>query len=1408
MTQRRLSAGSPETLGVMPERDGVNVAVFSHHADAIEFCLFDATGERELERIRLPERTGDIFHGHIADVGAGARYGLRAHGPYDPAAGHRFNARKLLVDPHALLLDRPFRLHGSMFGYRRGDPLGDVSFDEADSANFVPKAIVTSPSGGQSPRQRIPWAETILYELHVRGFSQRNEKVPEALRGTFAGLAHPASLAHLTKLGITTLEIMPPAAWVDERHLADLGLSNYWGYNSIAFGAPDPRLAPGGWAEVRAAVEALHGAGIEVIVDVVLNHSGEGDEFGPTLSLRGLDNASYYRLRPGDGRHYVNDAGCGNILALDRPPVLRLAMDSLRAWAQQAGIDGFRFDLATTLARRAEGFDPAAPFLGAIAQDQQLRGLKLIAEPWDIGPGGYQVGAFPSTWGEWNDKFRDGVRRFWRGDGGLVGELATRLAGSADVMAAKCGPSRGVNFVVAHDGFTLADLVAYTHKHNEANGENNRDGTDSNYSWNHGVEGATADDVVQNARRRDQRNLLATLLLSRGTPMLAMGAELGHSQHGNNNAYAQDNATSWLDWSKADNDLADFTQRLIALRREHPALREDAFLSGHPTGQSFLPDVEWRNGRGLPMQEQDWHDPASATLMAIFCTPVPPASPDRVAVILHRGQDGIDVPLPEPRDGHGWTILLDSAAKVQLTEEWAGIEGWAALAARSVVVLAETARAAGARAPRSVEPETLARLSAAAGIAARWFDVGGKPYEVSAATQRAVLAGMGLRAETQMQALESLTRLSSVSERRDISAALVRREGEVVEIRLGESSRGRSPPWLRIEREDGTSEHLRLHEHNSHAETYSALDGREGRARLATLPPLPIGRHRVWRDDRPDLVCHVTIAPARCYLPDDLSAGHRRFGVAAHLYTLRRAGDQGIGDFTTLRRFAELAAEQGAAMVGLNPLHALFGGARERASPYHPSDRRFLDPIYIDVAALDDLPAQGVSALSETVLANLRAPTSVDYPAVWALKSAHLQQRFRAFAGLSPQHPLARDFAAFVERGGASLERFACFEAISEAHGLDFRARWPSALRDPADPQVAAFATAQAERLRYHMFLQWLSDRQLGAAARAGHLALGFYRDLAVGTASDGAEAWAESGNLVGGVSVGSPPDPFSESGQLWHLPPLNPLRLAETNYRPFVEPIAANMRHAGALRIDHAMGLARLFFVPDGARPSEGTYVAYPLEDLIGQLALESQRHRCLVVGEDLGTVPEGFRERLAQANVLSYRVLWFERDAMGFKKPDAYPAKAVACVSTHDLPTLAGWWSGADIAERQRLGLIDGERVPAELTARAAEKLELANTLVDSGVLAGLPALDAPLSPDFAAAAHAYLAQAPSVLVMAQADDLAGEASAVNLPGTDTERPNWRRKLHVDIEGLFIADMARPVMAGLAGGRGEAAS
>ena len=676
--EREVLAGRPNPLGVHWDGEGANVAVFSENATGIELCLFSGDGGRETQRLALPERSGPVWHGYVPDLAPGALYGLRAHGPHAPEHGHRFNPHKLLLDPYARALHGRFVPGDACLGHDPASPEGDLSFSRADSAPAMPKCVVTAPAppvpAGERPS--APWSETVIYEAHPRGLTRLWATLPEELRGTYEALAAEPVLEHLASLGVTALELLPVHAFVDDRRLLEMDLVNYWGYNSIGFFALEPRyFGPAGPGGFRETVRKLHAAGIEVILDVVYNHTAEGDENGPTLSFRGLDNAAYYRLRDGQERYYVDETGCGNTLDVAHPCVLRLVLDSLRWWAEAMGVDGFRFDLATTLGREAHGFDPRGGFFDALRQDPVLARLKLIAEPWDLGPGGYRLGEFPPEFAEWNDGFRDGVRRFWRGDARGAQEMAERLLGSAGAFDRDGRRSwASVNYVASHDGFTLADVTAYDEKHNEANGEDNRDGHHENWSDNCGEEGETEDAEIRLHRARRRRNLLASVFLAQGTPMLRAGDEVADSQRGNNNPWCQDNEIGWIDWKRADTALLGFTRRLIALRRVHPCLRQSRFLHGREHAVDGAPDVEWLGLDGGPV---DWEDPD----LAGFClllgesaeAPARAAGRerhdcgdrgnpgDRMALVFNRSPGAVSIRLPAPGDDRVWLRVLDTA---------------------------------------------------------------------------------------------------------------------------------------------------------------------------------------------------------------------------------------------------------------------------------------------------------------------------------------------------------------------------------------------------------------------------------------------------------------------------------------------------------------------------------------------------------------------------------------------------------------------------------------------------------------------------------------------------------------------------------------------------------------------------
>ncbi|WP_337244418.1 glycogen debranching protein GlgX [Luteimonas sp. gir] len=714
LQRSRVREGRPFPLGATWDGLGVNFALYSAHATRVDLCLFDARG-REQERITLPEHTDEIWHGYLPDARPGQLYGYRVHGPYAPDAGHRFNPNKLLLDPYAKQIVGELKWAPHLFGYTVGHRDADLSFDRRDSAPYMPKAAVIDPAytWGEDRRLHTPWDRTVIYEAHVRGLSMRHPAVPESARGTFSALKHDALIDHLRGLGVTAVELLPIHAFVDDQHLLERGLRNYWGYNSIGFFAPHPRyLASHNIAEFKQMVAHLHRAGIEVLLDVVYNHTAEGNELGPTLSFKGIDNASYYRLAD-DRRYYINDTGTGNTFDLTNAGALRMVNDSLRYWASQMHVDGFRFDLATILGREPHGFDRSSGFLDAVGQDPQLAQVKLIAEPWDIGPGGYQVGNFPPGWSEWNDKFRDTMRAFWRSDAGQLPEFARRLTGSADLFDHRGRrPRASVNFVTAHDGFTLHDLVTYADKHNEANGEDNRDGHDHSLSANYGVEGETDDAAINTLRARQKRNLLATLLLSQGTPMLLAGDEFGHSQQGNNNAYCQDNPLTWLDWEAAWRGegaaLSAFVGRLARLRRDQPLLRSTRFLDGRFDERRGVRDIAWLAPDGSELSPGQWDDPNARAIMVQLDGRVEDAEghPDArhvsLLLLINASADAVDF-APPAIDGVPWRVLIDTANPDDRGQLAPGATR--ALVDRSLMLLVAEHEGAGATAAQQSVPK-------------------------------------------------------------------------------------------------------------------------------------------------------------------------------------------------------------------------------------------------------------------------------------------------------------------------------------------------------------------------------------------------------------------------------------------------------------------------------------------------------------------------------------------------------------------------------------------------------------------------------------------------------------------------------------------------------------------------------
>jgi len=666
-------------LGATWDGAGVNFALFSEHATKVELCLFDSVdAKKEVVRLPLRFQTDLVWHAYLPEVLPGQLYGYRVHGPYEPAKGHRFNPNKILLDPYAKSIGRDLRWDDAVFGYKVGDQAEDLSFDDRDSAAHAPLGVVIDPAftWGDDRRLRTPWHKTLIYETHVKGFTQLNPHVPEKLRGSYAGLASEAAIKHLQELGVTAIELLPVHHFLDDRYLVEKGRTNYWGYNSLAYFVPASRyvatcIPQDAVQQFKMMVRAMHAAGIEVILDVVYNHTSEGNQLGPTLSMRGVDNASYYRLSPEDPRYYMDFTGCGNTLNMQHPRVLQLIMDSLRYWASEMHVDGFRFDLASTLARELFEVDRLGAFFDIIHQDPLLSQVKLIAEPWDVGPGGYQVGNFPPGWTEWNGKFRDTVRKFWKGDGGQVSEFATRLAGSSDLYQNDGRkPYNSINFITCHDGFTLQDLVCYSQKHNEANGEDNRDGTDDNNSWNCGAEGPTDDATIKQLREQQKRNLIATLILSQGVPMLYGGDELSNTQRGNNNVYCQDSELAWLHWDLNDEQkrFLAFIKKVIQLWRTQPVFQRRTFFKGRAIRGSDIKDISFLNPAGKDMSDEDWNAGfvkcmgvrLAGDLIGDETERGEPIVGDTLLILLNAHHESLDFTLPLTKEGQHWERIFDT----------------------------------------------------------------------------------------------------------------------------------------------------------------------------------------------------------------------------------------------------------------------------------------------------------------------------------------------------------------------------------------------------------------------------------------------------------------------------------------------------------------------------------------------------------------------------------------------------------------------------------------------------------------------------------------------------------------------------------------------------------------------------
>ena len=1254
------SIGEPAPLGPRAKKGGVNFALFSAHATAVTLCLFSDDGNTEIKRIPLQGKTGDVWHGFIEGLKDGQLYGYRVDGPYTPSEGHRFNPNKLLIDPYAKILSGDFIQHDALYGFDIHSAEKDLSFSQTDSAPYMPKSVVGMPDydWGDDKHPRTNWADTIIYEAHVKGLTKRRSDIPAVERGTLTALSNPATIAHLKSLGVTAIELLPLQSFFSEPRLTEMGLTNYWGYNPVNFFALHPAyLGPNGQTAIQQAVKSLHSAGIEIILDVVYNHTAESWELGPTLSYRGIDNASYYHLAD-DPRFYVNHTGCGNSLNMTHPRVLELTIESLRYWVEHLHFDGFRFDLAPTLARNPYDYDADAPFFKALRDDPVLSKVKLIAEPWDIGPGGYVLGQFPDEWTEWNDRYRDTVRSFWRGDGGAHQSLAGALLGSADSFDHNGRASSvSINLITAHDGFNLHDTVSYNEKHNHANGEDNRDGHGHNLSDNMGVEGETDNSNIIEARRQRKKNMLATLLLSQGTPMLLAGDEFGHSQHGNNNAYCQDNDLTWLNWNEQDKDLQRFTQELIALRKAYPHFTQTQFLHGNEIGNGSANDVAWLSPNGNILQAHEWENPH----LSCFGLALSMEGQDTLIVIINRGET-LEFQLPNSKTSR---LLSTSAETVNDL----------IVAANSVSVI----KIEGIYLPPEQREKTIDKLAASHGILPSYRDINGATHKASLETKAKLL--------------------------------------EALDVKLN--------------------------------------------GKLDMLPPA----------DPPETDTPVFGA-------EKIRAQGGCWGVTAALYALKSHRNAGIGDFEDLAYLAEIMAKKGADFIGINPVHALFPSAPHLYAPYSPSSRQFLNVMLIAIDKLVDLPADKESTKTFEAV-------HIDYPAVYRTKMLAFEVAFENFSKLGKTSKRRKAFDLFVKDSGPALQTHGLFDAIFETlpkakKTYDGWRNFPKKYADPNSAASLDFAKKYAQRVQFYIYLQWIARTQLSEAqsrAVAAGMSIGIYLDFAVGVVPGGSGVWQIKTAFANNISLGAPGDMTNPDGQLWNLVPFNPHELTRNNFEPYRFALREAMSLGGAIRIDHILGHLRSFWIPEN---KVGGYVSYPFDGLINMIAEESQRQECVVFGEDLGTVPDGFRDRMAKRQLMGCNIALIERDSEGRLIPkEDMRELSITAFSNHDFPTLTGYWNGEDFKWRETLGIGNDPNVLAwEKSKRKADKrafLDLINWHEADE-----------MSTNLMAALQGYMAESKALAFAVQLDDLMLEPMQANVPGTTDEQPNWRRRARLSLKEI----------------------
>lgn len=1438
-TYINVKEGRPYPLGANWDGSGVNFAIYSKNATAVYLCLFESEfSDKESLCIPLKHRTHYIWHCYIEGIRPGQLYGYRVYGPYDPKKGLRFNPAKILLDPYALAIGRDLIWGEEHFGYKY-----PYSFLEKDNRNNAKTAIlgaVIDPafSWGNDHQLKIPWKDTIIYEVHLKGMTKLNELIPKELRGTYLGFCSEPVLNYLKDLGVTTIEFLPLQHSITEYHLFKKQMVNYWGYNPIAFFAPNRNYAFGKGVmdainEFKTMVKILHQAGFEVILDVVYNHTAEGDHTGPTLSFRGIDNLSYYRVYEDNPELYLDFTGCGNTLNHQNHYVLQLIMDSLRYWIKEMHIDGFRFDLASALARELYNVDRLTSFFAIIQQDPIISNSKLIAEPWDLGRDGYQVGNFPAGWSEWNGKYRDAIRKVINGYEKNLAEFATRIAGSSDLYKKEDRKTySSINFITCHDGFTLRDLVSYNTKHNEENGWNNLDGFDINYSNNHGIEGDTEDPKIKALRLKKQKNFLTVLLISQGVPMILAGDEKNRTQKGNNNPYCQDNEINYIQWEWDENsyELFLFTKYLIYLRKENEVFRRENFFEGEEKKIMEVKDIYWLNTSGQEMSENDWKKelcmqmllPSEFGRRFDFYTTL---KGDTFLILFNFTPEDKEFIIPEIIDTK-WKIILNTNKNIFFSTELGNpsleeelipyerkyqyFETLEELFAEnrvylpkekikvndfSIYILKAEKGWRRSYVRKNYRINLLNEFAKELGIQTEYTDLIGNTYKIPYHQLLTILKSMHIP-------IQDLASVESIYEN-------YRNDKWIQEM---------IPFQLFLENEEINLNiyipetikkfELQIFDSNenllwkSHIKKYNIIETRtiffskfkKVKFLFLKIPislKLPIGYYKIILKPNNEVLYSgvIIVVPEKAFNNEN-----QYNGIWIQLYALRSSTNLGIGNFYDLKKLGFLLKKYNFNLIGISPIHYLSFQQPDNISPYYPSSRLVIHPIYIDIFSLEEFQ-ESEKAKNKwkeyiPIIEKEKKQVLINYKLIYNIFKEIMFEVYKEFLANPKLEKKRKDFEEY-KKDNIILFYHSLFEVVSETFG---NLSVPEEIWKYNSEIQSEFFKNHYRKIDFYNYLFYSAEKQFKEIQQEllkNNIYL--YLDLALGCAPNQSEEKFFNTFYPYIFSkkarAGAPPDQFSPQGQDWGLLVMNPIMLKKYNFAPFRILLEKNLYQNSFLRIDHIMWLYRLFWIIKEDKETVKTYIRYPEKELFGILTLESHKHQSIIIGEDLGTVPEEVRHILKAKSILSWKVFYFEKENESFIDPKKYHTQSVVTLNTHDLPPLASFWMNKDIEERKKLGFINEDQEKELLKKRNEERIQIIKLLKEKEFLNELNinlTEESIYDTTIASVIHQLVSETESKILLVSLNDLLGETDQPNLPGTVKEYPNWSIRYTYSIEEI----------------------